>query len=322
MGDLQFREATLDDAGFSADVYSAVRPARPTDPVVERYWWEQPDDTYVARRWVVQRGGRDIGVATFEHPAWARLGEPHGGIGGELLPAERDRPTLDALLAEVERRLIADGARRVAVRAYEDDDLRIATIKGRGFDADRIHRRWVLDLAHNRDRIETMTDASRARMRAESVRMLTLAQDSDPEKYRKVWRLSEEAVQDVPTTLPNVEESFEDTMRWFRAPDMHEDRFWIARDGDDIVGVSVLGYPPVRGVVGTVWTATARKARGRGIARALKCETLIQALAFDVDRVQTGNDGANDPILHINASMGYRPWVGSINFLKDAPGAR
>jgi hypothetical protein len=43
---------------------------------------------------------------------------------------------------------------------------------------------------------------------------------------------------------------------------------------------------------------------------------LIQAVAFGVDRVQTGNDGANDPILHINESMGYRPWVASINFLK------
>ncbi len=82
MSDLVFREATLDDAAFFADVYSAVRPTRATDPVVERYWWEQPDDTYVARRWVVQRAGREIGVATFEHPAWGRLREPHGNIGG------------------------------------------------------------------------------------------------------------------------------------------------------------------------------------------------------------------------------------------------
>jgi len=99
---------------------------------------------------------------------------------------------------------------------------------------------------------------------------------------------------------------------------MYEDRLWIAREGDEIVGVSVLEYPPVRGIVGTAWTATARRVRGRGIARALKCETLMQAIALGVDRVRTGNDGANDPILHINASMGYRPWVGSINFLKDA----
>lgn len=319
MGELRFRDATPADAAFYADVYTAVRPTRPTDPVVERYWWEQPDDTYVSRRWVMQQGGRDIGVATFDHPAWRKLQVPHGDIGGELLPAQRDRTTLGAMLAEMERRLAADGAKRIAVRANEDDELRIATILGLGFHEDRRHRRWLLELGENGERIAAMTEGSRDRMRAEGIRILTLDQDPDPEKYRRVWRTNEEAVQDVPTTLPNVEESFEDTMRWFRAPDMHEDRFWIAREGDDIVGVSVLAYPPVRGVVGTAWTATARRVRGRGIARALKCETLTQAIALGVDRVQTGNDGANDPILHINASMGYRPWVGAINFLKDVP---
>lgn len=319
MGELRFRDATLDDAAFAADVHTLVYPARPTDPVVARYWWAQPDDTYVLRRWIVQQGGRDIGVAFLEHPAWARLQEPHGDIDGEILPHQRDRATLEALFAEMERRLVSDGARRVGVRANEGDDVRIAAIRGRGFREDRRGRRWLLDLAENRERIATMTAESRARMRAESIRILTLDQDSDPEKYRKVWRMNEEAVQDVPTTLPNVEESFEDTMRWLRAPNMHEDRFWIAREGDEIVGVSVLGYPPVRGIVGTEWTATARRVRGRGIARALKCETLMQAIALGVDRVRTGNDGANEPILHINASMGYQPSVGSINFLKEMP---
>ena len=51
---------------------------------------------------------------------------------------------------------------------------------------------------------------------------------------------------------------------------------------------------PVRGVVSTEWTATARSVRGRGIARALKCETVAQAIALRVDRVRTGNDAAND----------------------------
>lgn len=317
MSELEFREATLDDASFSADVHTAVFPERPTDPVIERYWWAQPDDTFVVRRWVVRRDGADIGVAYFEHPEWARLQVPHGDIGGEILPTYRERATLGAMLAEMERRLVADGAKRVAARANEDDDVRLAAIQGRGFREDRRGRRWLLDLAGNRERIATMTAQSRARMQAEGIRLTTLDQDEDPEKYRKLWRMNEEATQDVPTTLPNVEESFEDTMRWLRSPSLREDRFWIAREGDLIVGASVLGYPPVRGMVGTEWTATARSVRGRGIARALKCETLMQAIALGVVMVRTGNDGANDPILHINASMGYRPWVGNINFLKD-----
>ena len=321
MGDLMFREATPDDATFSADVQTTVFPTRPTDPVVERYWWEQPDDTFVVRRWVVRREGKDIGVAYFEHPAWERLEVPHGDVGGEILPDHREQDTLSAMLAEMERRLIADGAKRIAARANEDDPVRLAAITGRGFREDRRSRRWLLDLAESRERIVAMAAECRTRMRAEGISLLTLDRDEDPEKYRKLWRMNEEAAQDVPTTLPIVEESFEDTMRWLRSPSMREDRFWIAREGEEVIGASVLGYPPARGIVGTEWTATARRVRGRGIARALKCETLIQALALGVDRVRTGNDGANDPILHINASMGYRRWVGIINFLKDVPAA-
>lgn len=317
MGELELRPATLDDAAFSADVQTAVFPTRPTDPVIEKYWWAQPDDTYVVRRWVVRRDGNDVGVGYLEHPAWSKLDVPHGDVGGEILPEHRDRPTLRAMLAELAARLTADGAKRIAVRANEDDEVRIAAIGDLGFREDRRGRRWLLDLTENAERITKMTELGRARMRSEDIQIMTLDQDEDPEKYRKLWRMNEEASQDVPTTLPIVEESFEDTMRWLRSPSMREDRFWIAREGDDIVGASVLGYPPVRGIVGTEWTATARRVRGRGIARALKCETLMQAIALGVDRVRTGNDGANDPILHINATMGYQPWVASINFLKD-----
>ena len=321
MSVLDLREATPDDASFSADVYTEVFPERPTDPVIERYWWAQPDDTFVTRRWVVRRDGADIGVAYFEHPAWERLQVPHGDIGGELLPRHRERATLSAMLAEMERRLVADGAKRVAVVANEDDEVRLGAIADLGFREDRRGRRWLLDLAENRGRIAKMAAESRVRMRDEGIEILTLADANDPEKYRKLWRMNEAAGHDEPTTLPYVEGSFEDTMRWLQSPSMREERFWIAREGDEIVGASALGYPPVRGIVGTEWTATARSVRGRGIARALKCETLMQAIALGVDRVRTSNDGANDPILHINATMGYQPWVSSIDFLKDVPTA-
>src|SRR3989442_3792092 len=218
----------------------------------------------------------------------------------------------------MESRLVADGATAVAVRANEDDAVLIAAIAERGFHEDRRGRRWVLDLVAQGERILAMTAECRARMKEQGVRLLTMADDADPEKYREVCELSNEAEHDIPSTLPHIEGTLDDYLRWFRTPNIREDRFWLARESDRIVGVSVLGYPPVRGAVGTEWTATARSVRGRGIARAVKCETLAQAIALGVESVRTGNDAANDPILHINATMGYHPAVGSINYLRDA----
>jgi GNAT superfamily N-acetyltransferase len=310
------RPATMDDAAFATDVYTAVRPGSPMDPVLERYAWEHEPTNFIVRRFVVADADVAVGVAAFEHPRWELAPERVANVRGELLPARRTAEGLGALFAAVEERAIADGARVLRGFADEGDDRRAQVLRGRGYREDRRSRRLELDLSAQRERIMRMTAESRERMRREGVRMLTLAEEPGAGKYERIWRLSEEAGQDVPTTFARTPDALEDYLAWFRSPDIREDRFWIAKTNDEIVGVSVLGYPPVRGVVGTHWTATARSVRGRGVARALKCETLMQAIALGIDRVRTGNDAANAPILHINETMGYRPIAGSVHFVK------
>ena len=314
--ELAFAPAKPGDAAFAADVDTAVRPSAPRDPLTYEYWWSQPDENWTFARFVVTRGGVRVGYATAEHPRWEVQPDRYGNVGGNLVPAERNASNLDAIYAAMEDRVIAEGAKILAAWGNEDDPLRIETLLARGYREDRRSRRWELDLVANREKLLAMTDESRARMGKEGVRILTLAANDDPKVIEKIWRLSEEAGDDVPTTEPRVPEEMAAYTRWVNAPEIHRDRFWIARLGDDVVGVSVLGYPPVRGVVNTEWTATARSVRGRGVARALKCETVAQAIALGVDRVRTGNDAANDPILHINETMGYTLIAGGINFLR------
>jgi len=314
--ELTFRPATPDDAPFAADVMTALFPRSPWDPISLRYWWSQPDESMEITRLIVLRGDRPIGFAHIDHARWDAQPERYASIWGDLMPAERTGDLLRAFLAAMEERLRADGARTIRVRAEEDDALRIDAILARGYKEDRRQKRWELDVVANRERLLALTAESRARMDAEGVKLLTLADDRDPDVIKKIWRLSEEAGEDVPTTMPRIPEAMESYVRWTRAPEIHRDRFWIARIGDDVVGLSVLGYPPVRGIVGTEWTATARSVRGRGIARALKCETLAQAIGLGVDRVRTGNDEANAPILHLNQTMGYHLTPASINYLR------
>jgi GNAT superfamily N-acetyltransferase len=314
---LTFRPASVDDATFWSDVYTSATPARPVDPVITRHDFANPGRTWVHARFVVQEGDGAIGVGGFAHPHWDRAPKRFAAVTCELLPEHRDAAHLTELHRFLEQRSIAAGAATIRTGANEDDPLRPKVLASLGYRADRRSKRWELDLVANRERILAMTEASRARMRAQDVMMTTLDRDSDPEVLRKLWRVSTEADQDIPTTLPSVEEPYDDFVDWLAYPGMHRDRFWVARRGDDVLGMSVLEYPPVRGMVGTAWTATARSARGQGIARALKCETLMQAIALGVDRVRTGNDGANDPILHINASMGYVQAPGRVDYLKD-----
>ena len=293
---LTFRSASLDDAPFVADVVTARRGDEPADPKKLAHWWRSADPEWTNDRWLVERRTTPIGYAYQTHPPWAKLPERYSRLGCELLPADH----VAAHLGEL----------KLSAYAREDDGFTDAFLRQRGYSEDRRSKGWELDFVANRERLTAMTEASRARMRSEGISLLTVDRDRDPEKLHKIYEMSEEAAEDVPRTIPHIRQPFAIFMHWFESPALRLDRMWIAREADDIVGVSVLAYPPIRGNVWTDWTGTARRVRGRGVARALKLETVIQAIALGVTRVRTEND--------LNADMGYVRIPGWIQYLRDA----
>ncbi len=310
--DLALRPATLADAAFAADVSTAVRPDDAIDPVVMRDSWRVSELMSRVERYVAVRHGVPVGVAELRQAPkrFCRL-------GCELLPDFRTRMRIDGLFAFLEERARNGDARTVYAWAWADDPDRLDLLAARGYREKTRQRFWQLDLRKHRLRLATMTEASRARMREQGIRVQVLAEDPDPDKLRKLWGLTVEAESEEHGPVPPTPTTWEAFLRWFASPTLYPDRIWIARDGDAIVGLSMLGYPPTRGVVFTDWTATARAARGRGIARALKCETVAQAIALGVDQVRTDNSGTNPPILHLNEAMGYEPRTDLVQLHRD-----
>ena len=317
-GGLAFRPATLDDAAFAADVATAMRPDEPEDPASWRHWWATDDPTWTNERFIVLRDTTPIGYARHNHAPWDHMKKRYGRLGFDLLPAERTSRQLATVFDLIEERAKSSGTRIFATYAREDDEWLARWFAGRGYHEERRSKAWELDLVARRDGIEQMAAESRAKIRDAGITIQTIDQDRDPEKFHKIHEMSEEAASDVPTTIPHVRQAFEVFAKWFDSPTVRLDRMWIAREGDDVVGISVLSYPPTRGNVWTDWTGTARQVRGRGVARALKLETVVQAIVLGVERVRTENDGENAPILHLNEQMGYQRIPGWVQFLKTA----
>lgn len=317
-GGLAFRPATLDDAAFAADVATAARPDEPEDPAAWRHWWTTDDPSWTNERFIVLRETTPIGFARHNHAPWDQMAKRYGRLGFELLPSERTDAQLAAVFDVMEERAKASGTRIFSTYAREDNEWLARWFEGRGYREERRSKAWELDLVSQRRKIEEMAAQSRAKMRAAGITIQTIDQDRDPDKLHKIHEMSDEAASDVPTTIPHVRQSFEVFARWFDSPTVRLDRMWIAREGDDIVGISVLSYPPTRGNVWTDWTGTCRKVRGRGVARALKLETVMQAIALGVKSVRTENDGENAPILHLNEQMGYVRIPGWVQYLRNA----
>jgi len=316
---LSFRPATLDDVRWTAELQTAREPDEPANEQQLRHWWKSHDRERIDDRWIVEEDGAAIGYAYVGHPAWEKAPMRAARILA-WFRADPARPArLRRALTILEAYAITDGAAVFMANTVEGSDDELDALIAHGYKEERRSKSWELDLVANRATITAMTEASRERMRDERIEITTIDVVADPEKWRKLHAMCEASIQDIPTTVPHAPESFESFMKWMSSPGMHADRLWIAREGTAIVGMSVLEYPPGIGNVWTDYTGTARSVRGRGIARALKCETVSQAAALGVLRVRTNNDGENKPILHLNEEMGYHRIRGFIQLLKQAP---
>lgn len=125
----------------------------------------------------------------------------------------------------------------------------------------------------------------------------------NPDAIRRVLRLHLACERDV----PDVE-----------APDALPDAWFLAKDRERYIGVSVLfrnlADPAVlsQGLTGAL-----RAYRGRGIAMALKLHGIRYARRHGIRTIVTGNDSTNAAMLRINDALGFQrqpPWI---EFLKS-----
>lgn len=306
--DLGLRPATIDDAAGVADLETAREPDNPRDAEMVAYWWSHPYGPQVERRLVAERDGQVWLVLFTSHLEWEPDRHRFGWFRASVHP--------DSWSADVHRRAVelgeswlrSEGAATATTRVREDLARELAALESAGYRQERREKFWELDLVANREPLLAEAERTRAAMKAAGVTITTLDRDSDPDVLRKLYELDLETTNDIPTTMPPPIPTFEQWVGvYFENPGTRKDRFWVARIEDEVVGMSLIEFPPHRQIPSTEYTGVSPRHRGRGIARALKYETVAQAIAVGATRVRTDNDSENAPILHINEQMGYRP---------------
>lgn len=312
----KLRTATLDDAALAADLMTAAYPALAQDPVLMRYRWQQPRRGYSYGRFIAEQNGRPIAYVGWIHGPWEKLPDRHCEVEVWLDRDVLDHQLLKTLWSWVGDHAEAEGSGQLLAYAAEDEREMLDTLAVLGYERDRIERVWELDLKTQGARLVAQAKEARAEMAGAGIRFVTLAEWKDPAKLQKLNELTNVTVQDVPHTVPIIEEAYKDFERRMHAPDRRHDRFWIACSEDRPVAYTYLKFPPVRGSVWTGYTCTHPEYRGRGIARAVKLQSLGQAVALGVPFVHTDNDSENAPMLHINETLGYRRRPGFVSHLK------
>lgn len=305
--ELDLRPATLEDASIVSDLEVARDPDDPRDPLMLRFWWKLRSASEAVTRLVAMRDGAAVAYLGAGHELWENVPDRFGWLRVTIHPdlwSERD---YSRLIARAEAWLRSEGVVASVIRIREDFKDELGVAGSIGYREVRRQRASELDLVALREQLLAGAEENRKRMQEQGVRLLILSEDKDPDLMPKLHEMMVEAEQDIPVSVPIRRQPFDEWKRaTFDSPGTREDRFWIAREGDEVVGMSVMDFPPTRGLPWTAFTATSKKVRGRGVARALKYETVAQAINLGYTRVRTANDGVNEPILHINREMGYR----------------
>ena len=316
MSDPVMRVATLDDAPLAADLMTASYPLHAMDPIVTRYRWEKTRRGWSVARYIAEVDARPVAYLDWMHGPPDQDPERHCEVDVALDLAYLDVDLLTHLYRWIAGEAEATGSLKLEAYAAEDQPEVIEALERAGFERDRLEKVWELDLRERGDQL--VRDASEARneVAKAGIRLLTVADWKDPQALPKLHALDDSTRKDIPTTFPILPERLEDFTRRASAPDRPHDIWWIALAGDRPVAMSYLRVPPVRGNAWTGYTCCARDYRGRGIARAVKLQSLAQAAERGLPFVYTDNDSENAPMLHINEKLGYRPRPGFVSLLK------
>jgi RimJ/RimL family protein N-acetyltransferase len=310
------RPATLDDAALAADLLTAAYPRFAEDPVVTRYRWERIRRGWSVGRYIAEIDGLPVAFVDWYHGPTDEDPERHCEVGVALDRSHLDVDLLTFLWRWVAGDAETGGSLMLEAYAGEDEPEVIEALGRAGFERDRLEKVWELDLEQEGSRLRREAAEAGSKMAGEGVQLLTLADWKDPEALAKLHALDTRTRKDIPTTFPILPETFEDFTRRTAAPDRPHDVWWIALSADRPVAMSYLRFPPVRGSVWTGYTCCDPEFRGRGIARAVKLQSLAQAVERRVPFVYTDNDSENAPMLHINEKLGYRPCPGFVSLLK------
>lgn len=287
---------------------NTVYPDQPTTLEEMQYYHRTWDYSRYTRLCFVAEDdqGRLLGWSELRHSPWAFHPRRYSMRLG-VAPLARRRGVGTALYERLLAELRARDAELVRCGIQESEVEGMAFLLARGFR--EVDRSWEsrLDV---RSFDFTPFAGAYERVAAQGITITTLAAEleRDPAALRQAYELDCACGLDAPSLDPPTFRPFE---LWaqdeIEKPGALPEAWFLAKDGEHFVGVSslqcTLALPDVLWVN---FTGVRREYRGRGIAMALKLESIRYARARGYREIRTENNVLNRPMLRINEALGFR----------------
>jgi mycothiol synthase len=286
-------------------VRNAVWPNLPDTVEERRYHDEHRDARSLFERFVAEAGGRMVASCFVSESVKTReVGLYFVAIN--VVPEWERRGIGSACYEHAIERLA--GLRPAALKSStrEDKPQGVRFLEKRAFR--RVMREQMVRLDLSRFERTRFDDKAEA-VRVQGIEIITLdaLRERDPDWRTKLWDLDWSIHRDVPAPERHARQSFESFMGSLAAPGLLSDGYFVALDGDRLVGLThLLRAKADPDTLGSGLTGVVRSHRRRGIATALKARACEYARSVGARAIETGNEEGN-PMSILNAALGFEP---------------
>ena len=291
------------DAEIFARLYSTSVPD-PISPQNVLDWWAPRKGKVRVHSLALDEEGRLVGSLQVDREDWMR---PRHWFLKVIVTPERQRQGLGASLYG-KALAVAHQRHALALESSlrDDDPASLRFAQKRGFEIEHHSFGSTLELtSFDETRCAPLLERQRG------LRFFSLAEAGVTEaNKRKLYELNRASGMDNPGNggvFPDYDNFSQDVFNssWFRAETQ-----LLAADGDQWVGLSAVALYPEKLEAYNAFTGVLAAYRGRGLAQALKLQTIMMAKVAGMRVIRTDNDSQNAPMLAINRKLGYQPETG------------
>ena len=298
------------DAAELARLYSYTT-AEPITVETILDWWALREGEVRVTMLACDENGRASGYWDIDRETWMEPG--HFYMKVIVAPQERGHGLGTQMYAAALEAACAHGATHLESRVREGDRVSLQFAERRGFRIEHHTFESTLDLTSFD---EHRFDVLMTRLQQEGFRFFSLAEAGVTEENKqKLYAINRASGLDNPGNNGVFPDYYAFSKNVFEASWFRADTQILVAQGDQWVGLAAIGIYPVDNHAYNAFTGVLREYRGRGLAQALKLQTILIAKREGLRYVRTHNDSNNVPMLAVNRKLGYQPEPGHYELL-------